>query len=293
METEELHDLVGELTSNIDDLESALATLTQKPLTTTTSKLPLLDKAKLHILATYALESILFNSLRLHGIDAKSHPVFAELNRVKEYFGKIKTAEGGGAKPTSRVDKDAAGRFIKAGLAGNDRYDREREVRSVRERAGVKRKLGELGGAVGTHTRFDEAAKRIRAADEGGAEPVVGMESGEEEGEGGVAVSYSGNEQNEQRKDKLSGAEKREEKILRRQRAKEAKLSPHAADVDSTQDEDAVEVTSSKSSNAPKSSKEALDSLLDGASSKLERKSKKKKKSKGQALEDERADEMK
>ena len=83
MDNEDVHELVGELTSNIDDLEAALAPLTSKPLATTSSKLPLLDKAKAHVLTTYALESILFNSLRLHGADAKSHPVFAEFNRVK------------------------------------------------------------------------------------------------------------------------------------------------------------------------------------------------------------------
>ena len=63
-----------------------------------------------------------------------------------------------------RSDKDAAARFVKAGLSGNDRYDAERRDRTQRERAGAKRKLEDI--AIGTHTRFDGVAKRIKAADE-------------------------------------------------------------------------------------------------------------------------------
>lgn len=293
MDSDDLHELVGDLTSNIDDLEAALAPLTSKPLATTSSKLPLLDKAKLHVLATYALESVLFNTLRLNGSDAKSHPVFAELNRVKEYFGKIKTAEGTGEKPKARVDKGAAGRFIKADLAGNERYDREREERSAREKAGAKRKFEELNGSVGTHTRFDGAAKRIRVSDE--AKVAQDESGGNDDGEAGVALSESGGEKIGKRKNKPSDPEKKALKRERRAKAKEAKLSPHGTPQDEAADEEEEGQHSGKSSQAPKSTKEALVSLLDGASSKLERKERKrkKKKSKGQVLEDERADEMK
>nr|POE90191.1 exosome complex protein [Quercus suber] len=166
METEDLQSLVGDLADNVDDLEAVLAPLTSKALATSTSKLPLLDKAKLYILATYSIESLLFSALRLSGVDAKTHPVFQELNRVKEYFAKVKLAETGPAKRTTALDKDAAGRFIKAGLSGNDRYDRERSERKDRERAGAKRRLEDMQG-VGSHIRFDGTAKRIRASEEG------------------------------------------------------------------------------------------------------------------------------
>jgi len=54
--------------------------------------------------------------LRLNGTNAKEHPVFRELTRVKQYFEKIKLAESAGAKPTTQIDKAAAGRFIKHAL---------------------------------------------------------------------------------------------------------------------------------------------------------------------------------
>lgn len=156
--------LVEDLSSNIDDLEESLAPLLKTALSASTSKLPLLDKAKLYVLATYAIESILFSALRLNGVDAKAHPVFQELSRVKDYFGKIKHAETPAAKRNTAVDKEAAGRFIKHGLAGNDRYDRERAERAAREKAGGKRKLEDMQG-IGRHTRFDGVAKKIRQTD--------------------------------------------------------------------------------------------------------------------------------
>lgn len=54
--------------------------------------------------------------LRLNGVNAKEHPVFKELTRVKQYFQKIKDIETPPEKPTMALDKQAAGRFIKHGL---------------------------------------------------------------------------------------------------------------------------------------------------------------------------------
>lgn len=54
--------------------------------------------------------------LRLKGVDAKQHPVFRELTRVRQYFEKIKALETEPEQPTMKLDKAAAGRFIKHGL---------------------------------------------------------------------------------------------------------------------------------------------------------------------------------
>lgn len=55
--------------------------------------------------------------LRLNGVNARNHPVFRELTRVKQYFEKIRVVESdASAKETSRLDKAAAGRFIKHAL---------------------------------------------------------------------------------------------------------------------------------------------------------------------------------
>lgn len=162
MEIGDIQSIVDELDGNIYSLEEALAPILKSALSASASKLPLLDKAKLYVLATYAIESMLFSALRLNGVDAKTHPIFQELSRVKEYFAKIKAAENAGAKRTTTVDKDAAARFIKHGLAGNEKYDFERAGKVAKEKTSAKRKSEEIH--VGTHTRFAGTAKRIRAS---------------------------------------------------------------------------------------------------------------------------------
>lgn len=60
METIDLEPLIESLDDNIDDLEEALKPLLKSALSDVAGKLPLLDKAQLYVLVTYAIESVLF-----------------------------------------------------------------------------------------------------------------------------------------------------------------------------------------------------------------------------------------
>jgi exosome complex protein LRP1 len=60
MDTSNLLSLVEHLEDNVDELEENLEPLLSAALTTTTQKLPLLDKAKLYVLIVYSIESLLF-----------------------------------------------------------------------------------------------------------------------------------------------------------------------------------------------------------------------------------------
>ena len=60
MEISNLVPLVELLDDSIDDLEDALEPLLRSALLDVAGKLPLLDKAQLFVLVTYAIESILF-----------------------------------------------------------------------------------------------------------------------------------------------------------------------------------------------------------------------------------------
>ena len=60
MDKTDLGPLMEDLRDSLDDLEIALAPLLRSPHAEITSKLPLLDKAKVSVLTTYAIESILF-----------------------------------------------------------------------------------------------------------------------------------------------------------------------------------------------------------------------------------------
>ena len=134
MEQVDLSPLLEQLKDNIDDLQDALDPLLRSALTDTASKLPLLDKAKLYVLFTYAIESSIFCEtslpvdqqiadmtavLRLTGTNARDHPVFRELTRVRQYFQKIQAAETMDQKRENlSLDKPATGRVIKHALVG-------------------------------------------------------------------------------------------------------------------------------------------------------------------------------
>lgn len=60
MEATDLISLIEGLDENVDDLKEALAPLLQAALAENAAKLPLLDKAQLYVLVTYAIESLLF-----------------------------------------------------------------------------------------------------------------------------------------------------------------------------------------------------------------------------------------
>ena len=60
MDSADLVVLIDKLDDDLDDLEDVLLPLITVPLVETAEKLPLLDRAKLYVLVTYAIESILF-----------------------------------------------------------------------------------------------------------------------------------------------------------------------------------------------------------------------------------------
>lgn len=95
--------------------------------------------------------------LKINGINAKEHPVFRELERVKQYFAKVKEAEEkvSGAKPSTTLNKQAAARIIQHSLVGergkvsahsdggqaaNATSDMTQRERELRERLLAKRK---------------------------------------------------------------------------------------------------------------------------------------------------------
>lgn len=288
MDTAEVHALVDDLTDNIDDLQESLTPLLRAALSQSTSKLPLLDKAKLYVLVTYAIESVLFSCLRLNGVEAKLHPVFQELTRVKEYFAKLKSAETAGTKRNNVLDKDAAGRFIKHGLAGNQKVDRERTERIALAKAGAKRKLEDIG--VGTHTRFDGVAKRVKASEnEGDADST--FEGNSEAASAKDDVSHNPAAHGPATEAVMARELKAERKAMKRQRRLEKK-SAHADDTgeepQATGEDDNFNAADSDGQSEP-----SVDSEQRTNAVPKKKKSKRNRRSKGQKLEDERADEMK
>lgn len=281
MDTTDLRPEVEDLADNINDLEEALAPLLNAALSASTSKLPLLDKAKLYVLTTYAIESLLFSYLKLNGVDAKNHAVFQELIRVKHYFDKLKTAETGPVKPTARLDKGAAGRFIKAGLAGNDEYDRQRKELQDRERAGAKRKFEDMGERVGSHLRFDNTAKKLRGDDEELlAKEAESHDSEDDEENSTAGAENEGSSGGKRTTRQTTAADMNASEGFKKGKKKRSKLE--ATDTtESPQNVETILPKRQKSSKPPRGANEAFKALLEGPIPKEEEKKKKKRKSRG------------
>lgn len=60
MEAPDLLPLLEQLDDNMDDLEEVLEPILGHSLSKASKKLPVMDKAKLHVLITYTLESLIF-----------------------------------------------------------------------------------------------------------------------------------------------------------------------------------------------------------------------------------------
>lgn len=147
---------VADLGAAIDNVEKALAPFLATPTAYAqlSNDMPVLDKAKFNVLSAYTICSLIFSSLRLAGVEAKKHDVFGELGRVKGYFDKIKSVESGpdgvsaaaakGKAGSSGLNTDVAVRLIKGGLAGNDRFDRDRAAALTAQRERAREKLDRL-----------------------------------------------------------------------------------------------------------------------------------------------------
>ncbi|KAK6351222.1 hypothetical protein TWF718_004392 [Orbilia javanica] len=164
----ELWPALDDFEDNVDAMSKTLKPLLEQNLPKHASMLPLFDKAKLYIITTYALESLLYSYLEASATPTADHPIMKELTRVRQYFQKIRDIESKEPKKEDKapvassssssahkdtrdnlaLDKAAAERFISAALSGNDRYDLERAENLRIQKEKAKEKLGELGEGV-------------------------------------------------------------------------------------------------------------------------------------------------
>ncbi|KAF5392426.1 hypothetical protein D9757_002295 [Collybiopsis confluens] len=106
------------LSASLDVVEASMEPLfsSQQSLPEILLGLEPLQQAKLQTALPYLVYDLIFIYLRTRGIDPKSHPVINELDRVRQYFDKIKDAENPSVRAT-QVDKAAANRFIKHAIS--------------------------------------------------------------------------------------------------------------------------------------------------------------------------------
>ncbi|XP_062509359.1 nuclear nucleic acid-binding protein C1D-like [Corticium candelabrum] len=75
-----------------------------------------LDKARLNLTLCYAIDSLFWAFLMVQGVPPREHAVQKELDRVKQYMGKLKEIEEKEMKPEKRLNKGAAQRFVRSAL---------------------------------------------------------------------------------------------------------------------------------------------------------------------------------
>ncbi|KAI0073960.1 C1D-domain-containing protein [Panus rudis PR-1116 ss-1] len=107
---------LGALHAALEDLETKLEPLLSQSLPETLVGLDTIQQAKLQVAIPYLVYDLVFVYLKTRGIDPKTHPVIHELDRIRQYFDKIKNAEDPD-KRKNVVDKAAANRFIKHAIA--------------------------------------------------------------------------------------------------------------------------------------------------------------------------------
>ncbi|ETS84241.1 hypothetical protein PFICI_02266 [Pestalotiopsis fici W106-1] len=203
------------LDGEIDNLEEVLEPLLGS-LPEVASKLPLLDKSKLYVLVAYALESMLFSSLRLNGVNAKEHAVFTELTRIRQYFEKIKNIENPPPKPDQSLNKEAAIRFIRADLADNKEVNTKLSEMIAKERARAAIKAAQLGGKRKAEAEPEETDKKDEddsdsSADDSEAEVAVDARAAQEKAEAKALAK------------KMEKRAKKYEKIGKKLKAKKAR----------------------------------------------------------------------
>ncbi|CCM03645.1 uncharacterized protein FIBRA_05789 [Fibroporia radiculosa] len=135
IDAQKVHAKLSALNASLDDLEAQLEPLFAQTLPETVVGLETVQQAKLQVTLPYLLYDLIFIYLRTRGLDPKSHPVIAELDRIRQYFDKIKNAEEPPKstlvvcpslrlaadqtrfQETVEIDKAAANRFIKHAIA--------------------------------------------------------------------------------------------------------------------------------------------------------------------------------
>ncbi len=110
-----------------------------------------LQRAKVDVSSAFAINSLVWMLLKTRGVDPKDTDAKAEVDRVRAAIQRLKEVEVRAARPT-RVDAEAAKRFVKSGL-WTPEQDKDK-----RKRPEGGRGRGGGGGGRGAHS----ASKRAR-----------------------------------------------------------------------------------------------------------------------------------
>ncbi|KAI0720113.1 hypothetical protein C8T65DRAFT_706093 [Cerioporus squamosus] len=164
--SEKLLARLATLNDSLDDLEDKLEPLLAQTLPESLLPLETIQQVKLNVAIPYLVYDLIFIYLKTRGIDPKTHPVVAELDRVRQYFDKIKNAEDPEKRKTA-VDKAAANRFIKHAIA-----------QAKEQGQGEDQSPGAGSSSSNTHIRFDAEGNAPAASSSSSSAPRASLAPG-------------------------------------------------------------------------------------------------------------------
>eukprot|EP01117_Protostelium_nocturnum_P008030 TRINITY_DN2859_c0_g2_i1.p1 TRINITY_DN2859_c0_g2~~TRINITY_DN2859_c0_g2_i1.p1 ORF type:complete len:174 (+),score=62.37 TRINITY_DN2859_c0_g2_i1:425-946(+) len=124
--------LMSNLEDGIGSLEDMLKPFLQRPYDQMIDEMDAVTVAKMNVMFAYALNSLYFAFLRTRGQNPNEHPVKKELDRIKEYYQKVKDTSEKNSVPQMKLNVDAANRFINSALK-ETQPNREEVTESVKE----------------------------------------------------------------------------------------------------------------------------------------------------------------
>ncbi|XP_076141212.1 nuclear nucleic acid-binding protein C1D [Alosa pseudoharengus] len=107
---------IEEYLTGFDTSLGSVNDVVQKLVTTSRNdqKLDPLEQAKLDLMSAFALNSLFWMYLVTQGINPKEHGIKQELERIRVHMNKVKDIMD--KKKAARLDKGAAGRFVRNAL---------------------------------------------------------------------------------------------------------------------------------------------------------------------------------
>ncbi|KAJ3183191.1 hypothetical protein HDU85_002217 [Gaertneriomyces sp. JEL0708] len=238
MEGEKLENAQKKLTRALTRMEETLEPLLTVPLDQHLQGMSSLDKAQLSCLAAFSLESLIFVYLKTQGMDPKKHHIHDEIKRLREYRQKIKEATAGvkPSQPAMRLDKGAAGRFVKHALAGNQDQTEEGQLSPL-----GKRKLDDLAedflakvAAEASYTSGREFTLESGTSTPLSAEDTAEIDDGSTNNSVDSLETADGNDLNNNQPDASAGQRKRPKVQKEQQRKKKTKAVKAISDGNST-----------------------------------------------------------
>lgn len=196
----EISDAVKNFTKNLEKCKNGLKPLIENSRSDLIKETSALDSLKLDLTTAFAVNSMFWAYLASQGITPKNNPVKQELDRIKEYMGKVKAIEDRQKAP--RLAKNAAKRFVSHAM-----YDLEdAQRRQKKQKTGSATDGGDVI-VIDDEEEEDSGSQQATATNNSSDDAVIVIDDddevdGEEDGADAAGSSSKATSHNKKKKRK-------------------------------------------------------------------------------------------